>query len=148
MNLHVEINVVNFPLEEIEMCRPRQKDGSPEPAKWDEAKKSQVIEQRAQIHMIKIGPITEQFLSKKKLNPALDFLQGVNFTLTEDSDYLWTSGEDLKGLPIHCKYQLLAALLRMGYTDTYGETNRLPSSDDKPTAAPVTKYIYSLPCKY
>ncbi|ODM89871.1 hypothetical protein Ocin01_16808 [Orchesella cincta] len=147
MDLHVEINIVNFPLEEIEMCRHRPKDGPPEKQEWDQARKAQITSQKGQIHMIKIGPITEQFLSKKKLNPALDFLQGVNFTLTDDNDYLWTSGDDLKGLPLHCKYQLLAALLRMGYTDHHGDANRLPWQETE-KAQPITKYMYSLTYKY
>lgn len=123
------------------MCQKKPELKEEVPTKeWDEHK-SEVTEQEATIHMIKIGPVTERFLSKKKLNPALDFLQGVKFTLTEDSDYLWTSGDDLKGLPVHSQYQLLDALTRMGYKDPCGG-NRVGYPTHESSDDPVKKFVY------
>jgi len=116
------------------MCR-KLKEGT----KWTNEEKIQLYHQPLEVHLIKLGPLTEEFLTRKKVGwSKVDF--GMNFEVTNDGYYKWTSGGGLNGIHMHRIQTLLDALKSIGYET---ERNRETESD-----TPVTKYIYKLEKKF
>jgi len=106
MSLQIEVNIVNFP----ELRPPPKYGEDPVPLTL----KQRFYHQQAEIHMISIGPVTQEILDSKLFDTDL---RGVQFTWNKDtSEYAWSSNDNAsKPLPLKYMSHLLGELRKVGY---------------------------------
>ncbi|CAL8124479.1 unnamed protein product [Orchesella dallaii] len=114
MSLQIEVNVVPFPV-----LRPTPKEGE-DPIPCTPELKQRFYHQQAEIHMINIGPVTQETLDSRLFDTDLG---GVTFTWNKDtSEYVWTSGTNEEGaskpLPLKYMSHLLGELRKVGFQTT------------------------------
>ncbi|ODM89882.1 hypothetical protein Ocin01_16807 [Orchesella cincta] len=110
MSLQVEVNIVFFP-----ELRPTPREGE-DPIPCTPELKQRFYHQQAEIHMINIGPVTQEILDSRLFE--VDFA-GIAFTWNKDtSEYIWiSSANESTSKPLPLKYisHLLAELRKVGF---------------------------------
>jgi len=128
------VNLVHFPEDRGSL----KKEEKPE--EFTHELKQKFYHQEAEIHLIKLSPVTSDLLDFKF--SSINF-QDVKFEFNEkDQHYMWQSGEDLKGLPLKYMKHIINELKTIGY-----ETERYYYPDNY-SFKNVRKVIYNIEKKF
>lgn len=131
------VNIIYFP-----ESRPHPLEGVEE-VPWTPEVKQRFYQQQGEIHMINIGPVTQDILDSRLIDA--DF-NGVVFTWTkETSEYVWTYKNDGASKPLPLKYigHLLAELRKVGYHSQDTWSRNRPTQTDTYKSY-LTKQVYHL----